>query len=282
MIQSMTGFGSAESCAFRVEIRSLNHRHTEMFIKMPSFLMEHDMAIRNLIKANFQRGKFDVNITLTDRQKYKIKTNKELAGELYKAFQDLKKELSIEGAPDLNLMLMFREIILSEDLEYNPEALFEAVGAAISKLLEMRLREGESLKKELEIILSNLKLMHEKIEMYSKNSIHVHRDNLTKKVTELLSAIAVDEARLNQEIAFIAQKSDINEELARIKSHIEHFGFVLSGDEAAGRKLDFILQEILREANTIASKIDMLDVINLVIDIKTQVEKLREQAQNIQ
>lgn len=278
----MTGFGSAENYGFRVEIRSLNHRHTEIFIKMPSFLMENDMAVRRLIKERFQRGKFDVNITLTDRQKYKIKTNTELAKELYKAFQDLKTEFSIEGSLDLSQMLMFREIILSEDVEYSPDALFEAVEAAVSKLLEMRLKEGESLKKDMAVILNNLKRINGQIELYSKDLIYKHRDNLTKKIIELLSTISVDETRLYQEIAFIAQKSDINEELVRLKSHIEHLDLVLSGEEAAGRKFDFILQEILRESNTIASKTDIIDIINLVINVKTEVEKLREQAQNIQ
>ncbi len=280
----MTGFGSAESYGFKVEIRSLNHRHTEISIKMPSFLMENDMAVRRLIKERFQRGKFDVNITLTDRQKYKIKTNKELARELYRAFQDLKTEFAIEGSLDLSQMLMFREIILSEDVEYSPATLFKAVEAAVSKLLEMRLKEGESLKKDMAVILNNLERIHGQIELYCKDSIYKHRDNLTKKITELLSTMSVDETRLYQEIAFISQKSDINEELVRLKSHIEHLESVLfrGEEEAAGRKFDFLLQEIIRESNTIASKTDIIDITNLIINIKTEVEKLREQAQNIQ
>ncbi len=278
----MTGFGSGESDGFKVEIRSLNHRHTEISIKMPSFLIEQDMPVRNLIRSRFSRGKFDVNVILTNRQKNKIKANKELAQEVYQALQDLKAELLIEGSIDLNSMAMFKELILTEDLEYNQEAFLSAVEAAISRVFEMRAREGEVIKKDIEIMLSRLERKHELIETLSKNSIQIHRDNLTKKITELLSTISVDEWRLNQEIALIAQKSDISEELSRLKSHIEHLTSVLSEEESVGRKLDFILQEILREANTIASKTDILDVINQVIEIKTEVEKLREQAQNLQ
>ncbi len=281
-MQSMTGFGAAESSGFRVEIRSLNHRHIEIFIKMPSFLMENDMAIRNLIKERFQRGKFDVHITLTEKQKYKIKTNPQLAKELFNAFQDLKSHLSIEEPLNLNQLLMFREIILSENIDYSPDDLLDAVRGAIAKLNEMRLKEAESLKKDMVFLLNDLKQTQKQIEVHSKESVYKIRDNLTKKINELLLPNSVDETRLFQEIAFIAQKSDINEELIRLKSHIEHLELLLYKEESVGRKFDFILQEVLRESNTIASKTDILEIINMVIDMKTQVEKLREQAQNLQ
>lgn len=282
MIQSMTGFGSAESGGFKVEIRSLNHKHNEISIKMPSFLIEQDMSVRNLIKSRFQRGKFDVNVTLTDRQKSKIKANKELARELYEAFQDLKAELNLAGNIDLNSLVIFRELIITDDSEYNQEIFLSVLETAIMRLLEMRVKEGESLKKDIEVIITNLKNRYELLKTITTNSAQAQRDNIIKKINELLSSLPVDEVRLNQEIAFIAQKSDITEELSRLKSHIKHLESVLSGEDAVGRKLDFILQEILREANTIASKTEILDVINQVIEIKTEVEKLRELAQNLQ
>ena len=282
MIQSMTGFGSAERNGFRVDIRSLNHRYTEIYIKMPPFLIEHEMAVRNIIKDRFRRGRFDVNITLTEKQINTIKANIKIASELYKALVELKEAFPVEGTVDLRSMMMFKELILSEDIEYNPQDLLDAVDAAAASLYDMRVKEGEALREGMDIILRNLRNMYSQMGLNIQNLLPAHRDNLKRKITDLLSAMPVDEARLSQEIAFIAQKSDITEELARIMSHIDQFSFVLSGDQEAGRKLDFILQEILREANTIASKTDLIDIINISIDIKTEVEKLREQCQNIQ
>lgn len=282
MIQSMTGLGSAEKNGFRVDIRSLNHRHTEIFVKIPTFLLKHEMAIRNLLKEKFRRGRFDVSVSLADSQQISIKANAKIAGEIYRAFDALKKELSLGGTVDLQSILMFKELILSEDIEYSSDDLFEAVNGAISSLYEMRAAEGEALREVMDNILRNLRGMHNQIEICFKNSLHLHRDSLLKKISDLLSTIPVDEARFSQEIAFIAQKSDIAEELTRIKCHIEQFSLVLSTGEEVGRRLDFILQEILREVNTITSKTDILDIINLAIDIKTEVEKLREQSQNIQ
>ncbi len=282
MIQSMTGFGSAERNGFRVDIRSLNHRYTEIYIKMPPFLIEHEMAVRNIIKDRFRRGRFDVNITLTEKQITTIKANIKIASELYKALVELKQAFPVEGTVDLRTMMMFKELILSEDVEYNTQDLLDAVNAAAASLYDMRVKEGEALREGMDIILRNLRHMHSQMGLNIQNLLPAHRDNLKRKITDLLSAMPVDEARLSQEIAFIAQKSDITEELARIMSHIDQFSFVLSGDQEAGRKLDFILQEILREANTIASKTDLIDIINISIDIKTEVEKLREQCQNIQ
>lgn len=283
MIQSMTGFGSSQRNCFRVDIRSLNHRYTEIFVKIPAFLLEHEITIRNLIKDRFRRGRFDITISLTEGHKQNIKANLKMASELYKAFDDLKKELPIEGPVDLKSIIMFKDLILTEDIDYNPDDLFEAVHAALESLYEMRTKEGEILKQNMVEILKSLRLMHNQMSTCIKNSIDTHRDNLKRKINNLLSTIPVDEARLAQEIAFIAQKSDITEELARISSHFEQFDQIISReDEEAGRRLDFILQEILREANTIASKTDIIDIINLSIDIKTEVEKLREQVQNIQ
>jgi len=282
LIQSMTGFGSAERNGFRVDIRSLNHRYTEIYIKMPPFLIEHEMAVRNIIKDRFRRGRFDVNITLTEKQINTIKANIKIASELYKALVELKEAFPVEGTVDLRSMMMFKELILSEDIEYNPQDLLDAVDAAAASLYDMRVKEGEALREGMDIILRNLRNMYSQMGLNIQNLLPAHRDNLKRKITDLLSAMPVDEARLSQEIAFIAQKSDITEELARIMSHIDQFSFVLSGDQEAGRKLDFILQEILREANTIASKTDLIDIINISIDIKTEVEKLREQCQNIQ
>lgn len=278
----MTGFGSAEKNSFRVDVRSLNHRYIEIFVKMPFIVSEHEMTLRNMIKERFRRGRFDVNISFTDKPKTSFKANIKAASELYNAFDYLRKELSIEGAIDLKSMLIFKDIILGEDIEYNPDDLFDAFKAAIANLYKMRLKEGKTLRESILDILRNLTLMHEQMGISFQNSLNAHRDNLKKKISNLLLTMPIDEARLSQEIALIAQRTDITEELERIKSHLKQFAFIISNNDEVGKKLDFILQEILREANTIASKTDILEIINLSIDIKTDVEKLRELVQNIQ
>lgn len=281
MIQSMTGFGSAVVDEFKVEVRSLNHKYLDISVRMPSFLIEHEIPVRNLVKAKFERGKIDVNIFLTDKRQAGIRINKELAKEIHEAFSELKRDLSMPGSLDINFFSGYRELLLSEEPQYKTDTLYEAVNAALSKVEEMRKNEGESLGKELAERLNNLEKIHAKIEESAKDVAHNCKDKLLKKIAELVPDLSVDEAKLSQEVAFLAQKSDITEELARLKSHMQQFSSSLSLD-SAGRRLDFLLQEMNREANTIASKVDEVQIINMTIEIKTEIERLREQVQNIQ
>jgi uncharacterized protein (TIGR00255 family) len=277
----MTGFGSAVVDEFKVEVRSLNHKYLDISVRMPSFLIEHEIPVRNLVKANFERGKIDVNIFLTDKRQAGIRINKELAKEIHEAFSELKRDLSMPGSLDINFFSGYRELLLSEEPQYKTDTLYEAVNAALSKVEEMRKNEGESLGKELAERLNNLEKIHAKIEESAKDVAHNCKDKLLKKIAELVPDLSVDEAKLSQEVAFLAQKSDITEELARLKSHMQQFSSSLSLD-SAGRRLDFLLQEMNREANTIASKVDEVQIINMTIEIKTEIERLREQVQNIQ
>lgn len=285
MIQSMTGFGSAEGNGFRVEIRSLNHRHLEISLKLPPLLLKHDMTLRQLIKKKFLRGKFDINIIFTSDEKYRVKINPHLARSVYGIFENLKTELSLRDTVSLAHLLTLKEILLSEDIDFNPEELFSTVEEAICRVYEMRVKEAEEIINDIMIILNTLKVSRDQIESQFKNSIKEHRDNLIKKINELITTPPVDENRLSQEIAFIAQRSDINEELIRLKSHLEKIEKIFlkkDEEELVGRKLDFLSQEILRELNTIASKTDLIDIVYLVIKMKLEVEKLREHAQNLQ
>lgn len=278
----MTGFGTSEREGFKVEVRSLNHRYMDISVRMPSVLMEHEMPIRNIIKERFARGKFDVNISFADKRQMKMGVNKELAKGIYDAFSDLQKELSLPGALNIDFFSGYREILVAEEPEYNTGALYSALNDAISRVEEMRKNEGEILKKELEYRLKKLEGIRNEIEELSKELATHYKETLSKKIAELISNLAIDETRLAQEVAFMAQKSDIAEELARFSSHIQQFGVSLAKGDVIGRKLDFLLQELNREANTIASKMDDVRIINLSIEIKTDIEKLREQVQNIQ
>ncbi len=282
MIQSMTGFGSAERDGFRVEVRSLNHKYIDISVRMPSVLMEHEMPIRNLIKERFTRGKFDVNISLTDKRQLKVCVNKDMAKAMYNAFSELQKELSLPGSLSIDFFSGYREFLMSEEPEYNIEALFSALNDALSKVEEMRRSEGETLRGELGERLKRLENMQSEIEGLSKGMAASYKKTISKRIAELVANLLIDETRLAQEVALMAQKSDITEELARFKSHIQQFHSSLDNGDVIGRKLDFILQEMNRESNTIASKTDDVRVINLTIDMKTDMEKLREQVQNIQ
>jgi uncharacterized protein (TIGR00255 family) len=282
MIQSMTGYGSAERKGFKVEVRSLNHRYLDVNVRMPSFLMEHEIPVRNLIKDQFARGKFDVTISLTDKRQFKVRANKELAREIYDTVLDLQKTLSIPGSLDIGFVSWYREFLITEEPTYSADDLYDALREAMTRVDEMRRKEGAALRKELEFHAGRVEALRAEVEAFSHGMAISHKEVLSRKVAELTSSIPIDETRLAQEIALLAQKSDITEELARLRSHMQQFNAILSGSEAIGRKLDFLMQEMYREANTIASKVDDIRIINLTIEIKTGIEKLKEQVQNIQ
>lgn len=281
-MQSMTGFGAAERDGFKVEVRSLNHRYIEISVRMPSGLMEHEIPIRNIIKGRFARGKFDVNISLTDKRQLKMGINKEVAKGIYEAFSDLQKELFLPGSLSIDFFSGFRELLVAEEPEYNIDALYNALNDAVSRVEEMRKTEGEILKKVLTDRLKRLESILGEMEGLSKGLVVNYKETLAKKIAELVPNLSIDETRLAQEVAIMAQKSDIAEELARFRSHVQQFQSALSNGDVIGRKLDFLLQEMNRETNTVASKMDDVKIINLSIEIKTEIEKLREQVQNIQ
>jgi uncharacterized protein (TIGR00255 family) len=282
VIRSMTGYGAAEKEGFKVEVRSLNHKYLDVSVRMPSFLMEQEIPIRKLMKEAFERGKIDVAVSLTDKRQKKVKVNSDLASEMYKAFADIQKALALPGTLDIGFFSGYRELLLTEESESNTDALFEALTGAVSKVEGMRQSEGAALEKELRLRLGIVKNKCNGIEAASKNIIHIYKEKLSKRIAELIHNTSHDETRMAQEIAFIAQKGDISEELARLGSHVRQFGAFLSSDASVGRRLDFLCQEMHREVNTIAAKVDDIDIIKLTLDIKSELEKLREQVQNIQ
>jgi len=278
----MTGYGAAEKEGYKVEVRSLNHKYLDVSVRIPSFLMEQEMPIRKLIKGAFERGKIDVAVTLTDKRRKKVNVNTDLANEMYKAFAEIQKELALPGSLDIGFFSGYRELLLTEESESNTDALFEALTEAVSKVEGMRKSEGTALETELRQRLGTVREKRDGIEAASKGMIYKYKEKLSKKIAELIQNVPHDEMRMAQEIAFIAQKGDISEELARLDSHVRQFGTFLSSDVSVGRRLDFLCQEMNREANTIAAKVDDVDIINLTLDIKSELEKLREQVQNIQ
>jgi uncharacterized protein (TIGR00255 family) len=195
---------------------------------------------------------------------------------------EIQKELALPGALDVGFFSGYRELLLTEESENNTDALFAAVKEAVSRVEGMRKSEGTALENELRQRLEIVREKRDGIESASKNMVQSYKEKLSKKIAELIQNALPDETRMAQEVAFIAQKGDISEELARLGSHVRQFDTFLSSDASVGRRLDFLCQEINREVNTIAAKVDNVDIINLTLDIKSELEKLREQVQNIQ
>ncbi len=284
MIQGMTGFGAAEREGFRVEVRSLNHKYMDVSVKLPSVLMGQDIAIRNLLKERFARGKFDVTVSLTGRERVSVRLNRELARGIYSEFLELQRELGLPGSLGIDFLTRYRDILLSEEKSYDESALFEALEEALASLERMRKTEGATLAGDMLQRLGRLGDIRNEVESFAHQVPLRYQELLMKRIGELLSAAtpSPDETRIAQEVAMLAQKADITEELDRLRLHIGQFSSLLSKGDVVGRRLDFVLQEMHRETNTIASKTDDIRIINLTIEARTEMEKLREQAQNIQ
>ncbi|MCX8033812.1 MAG: YicC family protein [Thermodesulfovibrio sp.] len=283
MIESLTGYGSSEKGIFRVEARSLNHRYLEINLKLPIILSRYEIEIKNLIKQKFERGKIDIFISINQREKTgKIYLNKKLALQLYSAFIDLKKELSILGSIDISMFSNFKELFIYEEEEPDLNILISAVVEALESLHQMRIREGEIIKNGLIEIILNLEKNLTNLEGLIDISYNNYINTLKNRVKTIINQNNLDKNSIFEQIIILAQKTDIKEEVDRLKSHIMQFKEILNKGGIIGKKLDFLLQEINRETNTILAKTEDLQIKTLCLDIKTQTERLKEQVQNIQ
>jgi uncharacterized protein (TIGR00255 family) len=282
MAQSMTGFGSAEKNGFRVEIRSLNHRFTDISIKAPPYLSQYEIALRNIIKERFQRGRFDVSVSTDNYKLTQLNINKEMAKKIYNTFQELQKELSIPGQISIDTLMGYRELFVEEKPQYNMEALFEAFHEAVSNLETMRIREGNLLSEEQRQRADSLNGMNNKIKSLTPHLLERYKEKFSERLSLILESKEIDSTRVIQEAAIMAEKLDISEEVSRIENHTQQFMETLNAGNVIGRKLDFILQEIGREVNTIASKSSDYAISSLTVDMRIEIEKMREQVQNIQ
>lgn len=283
MIESLTGYGSSERGIFRVEIKSLNHRFLEINVKLPQVLSKYEMEIRRLVKEKFQRGKIDVLVTINQKEKTgEISLNKNLAKQLYSAFIDLKKDLSILGSIDISMFSNFKELFIYEEKEPDINSLMLAVSEALETVHEMRKREGEIIKKTLFEIAEKLESEIMNLEKMVDISYNNYINSLKNRLKQLIEEHSLDENRVLEQIIIYAQKTDIKEEVDRLRSHFIQFKENIVKGGMIGKKLDFLLQEINRETNTILAKTEDFEVKTLAIDIKAQAEKLKEQLQNIQ
>lgn len=292
MIKSMTGFGRYEAVTdeykISVEMKAVNHRYLDLSIKMPKRFNFFEAGIRNLLKKYIQRGKVDVFISYEDYTENKLclKYNSALAAEYMDYFARMETQFGIKNDITVSSLARFPEVLtmeeVPEDEEHMWKLLSEAIEGAASRFVETRLAEGENLKADLIGKLDSMTSLVDFIEERSPKALSEYRQKLEDKVKELLSSTAIDESRIAAEVTIFADKICVDEETVRLRSHIENTRAGLTGGGSVGRKLDFIAQEMNREANTILSKANDLEVSDKAIALKTEIEKVREQIQNIE
>lgn len=290
--RSMTGFGAGEIIAgagrYGVEVRSVNHRFCEVVVRAPRDLSQLEDRIRALVQSRVLRGRVDVVVVRDDygRRPRTVKTDTELAKAYISALDGLRQALPVSGTVDLSLLLSLPDLVKIEDEKADVEAAWPAVesgvGAALEKLVAMREAEGARLSADLLARLERMEGFAEGIAARAPAVVEDYHARLERRVQELAGSVAVDPGRLATEVALFADRSDITEELTRFRSHLAQFRTTLAGPGAIGRTLEFIVQEIGREANTIGSKANDLEITRHVIAIKGELESLREQIQNVE
>lgn len=292
MIKSMTGFGRCEvqekDRKITVEMKSVNHRYLDVNIKMPKKLNFFEAAIRSELKNYIQRGKVDIFITYEDftESKVCVKYNKELAAEYMNYFARMAEDFSLDNDIRVSSLARFPEILTMEEQTIDEEELWQILDKAIKGAAEgfvaTRIKEGDNLRNDLTEKLENMLKNVDLITERSPQIIAEYKKKLEEKVKELLDDANIDENRLLMEVTIFADKVCVDEELVRLRSHIETTKDTLISGGSIGRKLDFIAQEMNREANTILSKSNDLEISNYAIELKTEIEKVREQIQNIE
>jgi len=289
---SMTSFGrgeySTDGRTWVVEIRSVNHRYNDVSIKLPRKIIALEDRIKKEISAVYSRGRVEASVTTNGemQEATTLTANLPLAREYFNCLSKISQSLSLPTSPDLTMLLGFKDIIVPMEQEQNIEniwtALQPALNAAIQEGLHMRTTEGAALKTDLLAMLSGLKRTLSTIEIALPELLGKKKAQLKERLDNLLKEIDIDPVRLAQEVAIIADRFDISEEIVRLGSHINQFSLFLDMDEPTGRRLDFLLQEFFREINTISSKISDASLAHLTVHMKNEVEKMREQVQNLE
>ena len=292
MIKSMTGFGRCEHVLgdrkFTVEIKAVNHRYFDVNIKMPKKFNFFESAIRSVMKEYIQRGKVDVFITCEDdtENNFSLKYNENIAGEYLKYYRQMAQQFNLKDDVTVSRLGSCPEVFSMEEQMVDEDeiwALLEtALRGALKQFVETRTREGENLKNDLIGKLDGMLLDVDAVEKRYPQVLEEYRSRLREKVDSLLADSQMDESRLAAEVILYADKICTDEETVRLRSHIEGMKAELIQGGSIGRKLDFIAQEMNREANTILSKANDLQTSNLAINLKTEIEKVREQIQNIE
>ena len=279
----MTGYGVGQSAGYRVETRSVNHRHLDIQLKMPFAFYPFEHKIKEYFRRKFSRGRFDVFIKPVREETAILNLNHAVARQVYEGLVSIQEELGVAGTVDISTLASVRDIFeTATENDVDISQVLEATEEAMSQLEAMRIDEGRVLEDDVFFRIDSIETCLSRIRSLSDTHKETLRAVLRKRVEEALGDLAIDEARLAQEVLFYTDKADITEELVRAASHIEQCRSFLDKGGTVGRKLDFMAQEILREVNTIASKAGQSEIAHLVVEIKDQLEKVREQLQNIQ
>lgn len=292
MIKSMTGFGRTEvqdeNHKFTIELKAVNHRYLDISVRLPRQLSFFDTAIRNYLKKHLLRGKVDIYIYHEDysAQRILLSYNQELAKQYLAYFSQMEQELGVPNDITLSRLAGLPEVFVMEEQAQDEDSLWKllekGLQKAVANMIGSREQEGAHLKSD---ILRKLDLLEEKvarIESRSPQLLTAYREKLEEKVKELLEDTQIEESRIAAEVVIYADKICNDEETVRLKSHIQNMKHVLDEEGGVGRKLDFLAQEMNRESNTILSKANDLEISNIAIDLKTEIEKIREQIQNIE
>jgi len=292
----MTGYGKGvfedDNLKFTVEMKSVNNKYSEFNLRLPRLLNPLEEKVRKALAKEISRGRVDIYISFenTGNSNSRIKYNKQLASSYHEALASLASERTLY--PDHNtlftLVSRYPDVIEidkefgEDEVEQMWSGLETALQAALCNFVAMRKREGDALKSDMATRIGIISQLTDAVQTKTPDVLENHRARLKKRMEEVLAGIAVDEARFLNEVAHFADKSDINEEITRLRSHLAQFLDVLNEDGAAGRKLDFLTQEMAREGNTMGSKANFAELSKIVIELKSEVEKVREQVQNIE
>jgi len=292
-MKSMTGFGRASASennfSITVELKTVNNRFLDVNLRLPGELQLLEPVIKKLIGNRLARGRVEVNLQYDRNDAAQFELNRPLIAGFLAAMKEMQDEFSLSGEPDLNVIARLPNVVTTKKEEPSAEFLksVEKVFAtALDDLDNMRAKEGEMLGAELSSRLNDIEALIPAIESEAGNVAEEYRIRLMKRIADMLaktdSQIDIDQSRMAQEVAFLADRADISEEIARLRTHIEHFRGIVADERDVGKRLDFLTQELNREANTIASKTNNMVVKENALAIKSEIEKIREQVQNVE
>jgi uncharacterized protein (TIGR00255 family) len=291
MIRSMTGFGTGRAAhggeEVHVEARSVNHKFCEVKVRLPREITVLELEISRQVKDRLARGGVDVTVRRSgSRPAIAPRVDAALAAEYARAFEEIRDRLGLPGAVGLADVLAAEGVVVLEERAIAAEAaraaVSEALGQALAELVAMRTREGEALARDIDGRLAQLSALADQVERLVPATIEHYRARLQDRVQELMRGHPVDQGRLAQEVALFADRMDVAEEVTRLRSHLQQMRALIRGDEPVGRKMEFLVQEMHREANTIGSKSQSADISALVVALKAEIERMREQVQNVE
>lgn len=292
-MRSMTGFGrgavAEEGFAVTIELKTVNNRFLDVALRLSGELQSLESMLKRMIGNRLSRGRVDVSVQYDRVEDVNYELNRPLIEGFLAAMKQMKDEFNLDGEPDLNVIARLPNVVVAKKDDLSEEFVLgveKAMNFALDDLEKMRENEGLMLKNELEFRLAEIERRLPDIEKESANVAEEYRQRLRKRIGEMLaksdSQIELDQSRLAQEVAYLADKSDISEEITRLRGHVEHFRGILNEENEVGKRLDFLTQELNREANTIASKTNQPAVKENALAVKSEIEKIREQVQNVE